>query len=284
MVMSQQKAKRLKPLLDEVPPGFVVDAAWLVAREIDRKSIHNYKKHGWLESVIRGVYRRPFIEQEAAPVKNGWEIPVLSMQKLMNYNIHVGGKTALDLNGFAHYLGLGQKEQVHLYGKAPPWLNRLPDGERYIVHSLALFGYEPTEIIGVKPITKNNIRNLHITQPGWSLIVSEPERAILELLNGLPKNESFHIADTYFEALASLRPALLQTLLKTCKSVKVKRLFFVLADRHNHAWRKHVNPEDFDLGAGPRMLVEGGQMHPDYHITVPKEFSQTMSEGAMDGP
>ncbi len=284
MAMSQQRSRRLKPLLDEVPPGFLVDAAWLVARGIDRKSIHNYQKHGWLERVVRGVYRRPFIEPETVPVKSGWEIPILSMQKLMNYDVHVGGKTALDLNGFTHYLGLAQNEQVHLYGKTPTWLNRLPDGKRYVVHSLALFGHVPIGIKGVKPVDKNSAHDLHVNQPSWLLVASEPERAILELLDELPKNESFHIADTYFEALGNLRPSLLQKLLKACRSVKVKRLFFVFADRHNHAWRKYVNPDNFNLGAGPRMLIEGGRMHPDYHVTVPQEFAQTISEEAMDGP
>lgn len=46
-------------------------------------------------------------------------------------------------------------------------------------------------------------------------------------LQELPRHESFHIIDTAFEGLANLRPKLLTALLTRCRSVKVKRLFFV---------------------------------------------------------
>ena len=38
--MTQQRRERLKPLLDDLPPGFVVEAAWLVARGIDRSRLN----------------------------------------------------------------------------------------------------------------------------------------------------------------------------------------------------------------------------------------------------
>ena len=62
MAMNQSREERLKPLLSEVPPGFLVDAAWLTGRGIDRKSIFNYVERGWLEHVVRSVYRRPFLD------------------------------------------------------------------------------------------------------------------------------------------------------------------------------------------------------------------------------
>ena len=49
-------------LLDKVPPGFMVDAKWLRAQGIDPKSIHGYMARGWLERIVRGVYRRPLPE------------------------------------------------------------------------------------------------------------------------------------------------------------------------------------------------------------------------------
>ncbi|MDE0047059.1 MAG: AbiEi antitoxin N-terminal domain-containing protein, partial [bacterium] len=52
--MNHQRTSRLKPLLDAVPPGFMVDTPWLRARGIDSKSIHDYVARGWLERVVRG--------------------------------------------------------------------------------------------------------------------------------------------------------------------------------------------------------------------------------------
>ena len=91
----------------------------------------------------------------------------------------------------------------------------------------------------------------------------------------LPKDESFHNLDMVFQSLTSLRPARLQSLLAACQSVKVKRLFFVFADRHAHGWRRHLSPSDFDLGAGARARVKGGKFHSVYKISVPKDLLQT---------
>lgn len=67
--------------------------------------------------------------------------------------------------------------------------------------------------------------------------MSSPERAILEMLDELPKGKSFHKVDVVFESLANLRPRLLTTLLAQCRSVKTKRLFFVYAERLHPTYR-----------------------------------------------
>ena len=66
-----------------------------------------------------------------------------------------------------------------------------------------------------------------------------------------------------------MRPEPLMTLLAACRSVKVRRLFFVFADRHGHSWRKYLDAGRVAFGSGPRALVEGGTFHPTYHISVP---------------
>ena len=69
MVMSRQRTPRLKPLLDTVPPGFMVDTPWLRAQGIDPKSIHDYVARGWLERLVRGVYRRPATRPRAGRLR-----------------------------------------------------------------------------------------------------------------------------------------------------------------------------------------------------------------------
>ncbi len=75
----------------------------------------------------------------------------------------------------------------------------------------------------------------------WSLRLSSPERAILEALDELPDGDGFRSIDMVFQSVVSLRPRRLMTLLTACSSVKVKRLFFVYAERHRHAWFKHLD-------------------------------------------
>ena len=58
------------------------------------------------------------------------------------------------------------------------------------------------------------------------------------------------------EGLSNLSPRRLQTLLADCHNVKVKRLFFFFADRHQHAWLKRLNKKAVSFGEGKRMLVE----------------------------
>ncbi len=104
----------------------------------------------------------------------------------------------------------------------------------------------------------------------WPIWASSPERAILEALDELPRQATFENLDLVFEGLVSLRPHRLTALLRACRSVKVRRLFFVFADRHAHGWRDHLDPSAIDFGSGPRALVEGGRFHPDYRISIPE--------------
>jgi hypothetical protein len=289
--MARQIDNKLKYLVDEVPPGFLVDTPWLAAHHIDRKLAYWYVKHGWLDKVTQGVYRRPFSQNENETAKTGWKTTLLSMQWLMKYDVHLGGRSALGLQGFTHYLQFSGPETVMLYGNTPTWLKRLPAPYKFVTRNRTLFGGKKTGIEDAfhsqtheTQTQETENENIGLNPWRWPLMASTPERAILELLKEVPKRESFHMVDTVFEGLANLRPAQLKSLLKLCRSVKVKRLFFVFADRHNHAWRKYLNAQDFDLGSGPRALIDDGKIHPLYNITVPPEYMPTPDMEPTDGP
>ena len=106
----------------------------------------------------------------------------------------------------------------------------------------------------------------------WKMVHSTPERAVLEMIDELSSRETFHHVDVTMESLSNLSPNRLQELLELTDSVKVKRLFFFFADRHQHAWLTHINHEQIKLGSGKRMLVRGGKLDPMYQITVPRDF------------
>jgi len=110
---------------------------------------------------------------------------------------------------------------------------------------------------------------------GWSVRLSAPERAMMELLYLVPGRESFSEASLLMEGLTTLRPQLVQSLLEQCRSVKVKRLFMFLAERHNHPWMKRLDLSKVDFGRGKRMIVKGGCFDAKYRITVPaSDFDQ----------
>ncbi len=114
------------------------------------------------------------------------------------------------------------------------------------------------------------------------MTMSSPERAILELLDEVPKRETFHQADVLVEGLRNLSPRRLQTLLVACRRVKVKRLFLWFAERHEHAWLKKLDRKDIDLGHGKRMLVRGGKLDPTFNITVPESIDAGARECKHD--
>ena len=286
MVMSHQKTPRLKPLLNKVPPGFMVDTPWLRDQNIDPKSIHDYVRSGWLERVIRGVYRRPLPENVQASSDTEWQIPLLSLQWIMDWDVHLGGESALDLAGYSHYLSLGQRPRIHLYGDTPSWLKRLPTKTKFVIHRRSLFGNDHSGINETNRDKSGN-RSDDTNQKAvnvwrWPIKASSPERAILEALDELPKHASFDNLDKVFEGLTTLRPKMLDTLLASCESVKVRRLFFVYADRHNHAWRQYIDTSKVDFGSGPRALAEGGKLHPTYKIYVPEGLRPAESMRAFD--
>ena len=243
-------------MLESVPAGYLVDSPTLERHGVTRQLAHRYVESNWLEPVIRGLYRRP----SSANGDLNWRTVVRSLQHIMGYSSIVGGHTALEEQGLAQYLSISGERSIHLYGAAhPTWLRRLNEADQFVLHGSKLFdnGADATTDVD--------------TNAG-PIVCSTPERAILELIDELPKQESFQIVDTAFEGLASASPRRFKNLLGACRSVKVKRLFFVFADKHAHAWRRHLFPDDIDLGSGPRALVEEGRFHPRYKISVPADL------------
>ena len=274
--MNGRNDGKLKKLLDNVPPGYLVDSEWMSRHGIAKQSVHDYVQSGWLERVAHGVYRRPFTVNEAQDAKGGWKIPLLSAQWIMGYDFHVGGTSALALLGLIHYLKFGDTEKVMLYGAdIPNWLFKLPVAAHFVKRSRALLGPDADSEVGP-------VGDVAASPERWALKASKPERAILEALYELPDNEGFDNIDKIFESLRTLRPDTLMMLLASCNNVRVKRLFFVFAARHNHPWFKYLDKSAVSLGTGDRALVKGGKLHPLYRIMVPREFLP-VPVGAADG-
>jgi hypothetical protein len=187
---------------------------------------------------------------------------------LLDLPLAVGGRTALEQLGYAHYLS-AKVQEIHLYGpkRTPTWLTHLPLDVKFHWHnSLRLFPGDADAPPEPSPVMFS-AAGMHLP-----IRYSSKERAALELLDELPERESFHQVDALMEGLSDLSPRRLQTLLEACASVKVKRLFLFFADRHHHAWRSRLDVSRVDLGSGKRVLAKGGRLDPTYHITVPSDL------------
>jgi len=279
--MDKHKYGKLHWLDEHLPEGLVADAAWLSQHGYSTSLRSQYVSAGWLQQPTRGVYARRLRGALT------WQQVVISLQTILARPLTVGGRTALEQQGYAHFLSHEARE-VHLYGPKPPpnWLHKFGLGVSFIYHNdQKLFHNQPIhrglsnlnwDVTKGKGTSTDAIHGSLVQSWGqwnWPLTLSTPERAILELLDELPKRETFDQVDKLMGGLANLSPRRLQKLLEDCRSVKVKRLFFFFADRHQHAWLKRIDKSTVDLGEGKRMLVKGGRLDRTYQITVPEALN-----------
>ncbi len=251
------------PLEEQLPDGLVVDRVWLADRGFKRPLVDYYLRSGALVAVARGAYRRP-----GPPLK--WEHVAYSLQELGS-SAHVGGRSALELQGFAHYLSMQGMQQIHLYGvdKLPGWVSKLDAPYRFTLHKAQLFDASVAEAVTTKPFGHWD----------WPLRYATPELALLELASEVKQNSDFEVLDKFFESATSLRPQLLMKLLKACHHVKAKRLFLWFAERHNFVWFKRLELEAVNLGSGKRAIVKGGVFNKKYQITVPRQMARENADG-----
>lgn len=240
-----------------MPEGQLANRAWLRSRGFNRPRVDYALRAGKLTAVTRGIYRRP------GPALK-WEHVVYSLNQ-MGCSVRVGGRSALELQGMAHYLPLGDAQRIDLYvvGRAPAWVQTFQGPFCFAIHTGRLFDPLPEAAVHHRPFGAWD----------WPIPFSMPELALLELLAGVRQEADFFLADKFFEGAVNLRPGLLHDLLKACTQVKAKRLFLWFSDRHGHAWRRDLDAEGVDLGRGKRLLVRGGRYDAAYQITVPREMA-----------
>lgn len=282
--MVEQRRERLNPLRELLRPGLVASAAWLREHEYPTNLVAYYVSSGRLESPARGVYRLP-----GPPLK--WQSVVASLQLNEGSWSHVGGRTAIVQRGLGHYARAAGGETIQLYGPEtlPPWVNKLGVPEKFEQRSDAAFAglrvhrgeNGALRRFGKKErrVTLEELGDIGLVEIKWGtfdwpLIFSSEERAILEVLQNVPERESIYEAYVLLQGLGGLRPERLAALLRACQSIKAKRLFLALSARIGHAWFKHLDLRDVDLGSGKRSLFPGGKLDSRYHITLPADLDE----------
>jgi len=257
--MASQVGTKLNRLLREWPRGTVAVQTWLTEQGVSRQLAEAYRKTGWLERFARGVYVR-------ADDQVDWMGAVHALQHQLGLTVHPAAKTALQMQGLSHFLAVGTGGPVTLFGapqeKLPGWFCHHDWGARV--------RYTATNLLPTS-------REQGLTQRDagtFTLTVSAPERAALELLHLVPHRESYEEARMLFEGLTTLRPKLVQQLLEECRSVKVKRLFLHIAEACGLPWVDKLDVGRVDLGRGKRVIVKGGRFDAKYQITVPETPDQ----------
>ena len=253
--MGTDTTQKLKGLLSEQSSGTVLLSSWLVSRGYSSDLQQRYKKSGWLKPIGRGAFVRPGDEVDYLGGVN-------ALQTQQGASIHPGGRTALSLLGSAHYLELATKRVVVFGDKSerlPAWFQNHDWRVEVDYHAT---GFLPT-----------GVGMVEITHKSFSVHVSGAARAMMECLYLAPARQDLMECYELMEGLNNLRPTQVQSLLETCQSVKVKRLFLFMAEKAGHAWFNYLNLTKVDLGSGPRSVTTPGVYDPKYRLMIPRELA-----------
>ena len=260
--VATQAPSKINRLATAAPPGSLLLAGHLQRLGFSHDLQQHYARSGWLERVGRGAFARP-------PELPTWQGALYALQTQAKLPVHVGGPTALGLLGRGHYLALGgeggdRNDRAPLDLFAPPrtvlpaWFER---GPWALAPRLTRTDLLPPDL-GVEA---RDVERL-------PLRVASAERAMLEVLYLMPEAVDPTSARELMDGLVDLRPERVTELLQACQSVRVKRLFLMLADVADHPWLRRVELDGVDLGRGKRSVAGGGVYVPQHRLAVPAEL------------
>ncbi len=234
----------------------VVTTSWLNRNGFTNSNIQKYVQSNWIESIGAGAYKRPYDSVE-------WEGGIYGLQQQHPEIFHVGGKSALEKHGLAHYISFG-KTPLFLFTctkqSVPFWVKNFMDQHEMVQQYF--FSRLLPPVLGLTLFDCGE----------FEIKISSRERAALEMVELVGEIHSFEECRLTFENLTTLRPQLVQELLQKCTSVKAKRVFLFLSERLDLPWMKHINGNEINLGIGSRQLTPQGFYDSRYKITYPKDL------------
>lgn len=251
--MGIDKIQNLNHLMKLWKKNTVITAKTLKKMGYSYQLLDKYKKSNWLSSPGKGAYT-------IAGQNVHWPGAVYALQNDLNFLIRPGGITALGMLGFSHYIRT-DNQVIQLFvekkEKLPLWFMNMNKKENL-------------NIIGTGFLS--NARGIPITTMEYgdfSINISAPETAYLEMLFSIPGTTSFEEAYEVSENLTTLRSGFLQKLLEVSTSIKVNRLALYIAEYHQHDWFSKLDSKKINLGKGKRVIQENGRLDNKYNITVP---------------
>jgi hypothetical protein len=258
--MGVAKNTKLKNLFKIWPMHTVASVAWLKKCGYSSSLVQRYKKSGWIRSVGAGAVVRV---DDVVP----WQGMVWGAQQALD--LHVGGQTALALQGKSHFIRF-QEKRIFLWGLRGLKLPFFLEEEKEVQFLLTLTSLFSSST-GLKEIPIADYR----------LRVSCPTRAFIEFLYLTSKDHGVEEAFLLMENLRSEPHEEIQSCLEACTSVKIKRLFLVLAKLHQMPWLKELNLTKIYLGSGPRGSADGCYYDSEFLIFYPKTWNKKDDEHSL---
>jgi hypothetical protein len=234
--MELTKGHLLKQLTG-LPAGAAVTTRELGKLGISPQRAYGYVQRGWLQKIGRGVFVRP-----GAPLDLRSALRALESA---GFSAHVGGKTALEWRGVRHFVST--RHATLLYGtddqRLPAWITTHFD---ITYRRKMLFRGKGVGPLGISRVDDSPA----------SPLTSENERAALEMLSEIPQRHSLEEARELMQALTTLRPELLNQLLRVCTNVKTVRLFLMLSRELELPYLRKLDLKKIPTGSKSRWVVK----------------------------
>ena len=234
--MRVSKNISIKELLSKLEWDTPYGSSDLQALGLPSTAAARMAQSGWLKRLGRGVYQVP----------NG----KLDMNNALAFlsrevaQLHVGGKTALSWRGTRH--NLAQQERLNLWGlktsRLPTWFTDL---FKATYQSTRIFDDALPPGFGLAPLPAGHP----------NVMVSVPERALLELLSDTGKLQSLEETLNVAESIRHLRLDVMDTLLTHTTRVKVVRLAKALAENLELPWLEIAKTHNERLGSSSRWIA-----------------------------
>ena len=222
-------------LLSEAPRGTPLSTVWLQERGLNAKQVARLGADGWLRRLGRGIYLLPgdVLNRDASLAQLVKSVP----------GLHVAGKTALAWRGIRHNLAF--TEHLILWGDAPATLP---------AWFTAAFpaSYQSTQLFDAALPPSTGLAPLPSGHP--EVLVSTPERALLELLSDVGKGQGLEEARHLLESARTLRRPVLEELLAHVQRIKVARLACHMAQELGLPWADLAHQHSARLGGGARWV------------------------------
>ncbi|MBN2188697.1 MAG: type IV toxin-antitoxin system AbiEi family antitoxin [Chitinispirillaceae bacterium] len=257
---------KLSGVFKSWPHGTVAGTRWFEHQGIQRNLLTSYKRSGWINSVGQGAYTR------SDDTELDWTGAVYALQRHYEYDVHPGSRTTFELRGMAHYVRMGTNTVFLLSPDKrknflPAWFHSFENKSvrfRFIQERIFEEGFTDLE----------DYRPPHCP---FTIRISSVEQALLEMLSLVNRHMDLDEAFKIFENVRTVDTVRMSSLLRQCTSVKTKRLFMVMATRHQMPWLKALDLQGVDFGSGSRTLVPGGHFDRSYSITVPEGWYENVS-------
>lgn len=227
-----------KALLASLPRGEPLSTAALQTRGLSAFRASALARSGWLVHLARGVYMLP-----GDTLTRDGSLAFLFAQ---TPGLHVGSKTALAWRGVRQNIAF--REHISLWGDTP---RRLPEWftQRFPASYQATQLFDDTlpKAFGLQPLPAGDPR----------VLVSAPERAMLELLSDVGKVQLLTETRELVESLPGLREKVLDKLLTHTARIKVVRMAAALAASMKLPWATLARNHSERIGGGARWVAVG---------------------------